>query len=300
MFLFILLIVITAFILGISYFFCTRIIYPHVYSVEYTYQHEVDAGKIREPEFNTLPKQETQIDSPFGYKLRAIYFPQPGSQKTVVMSHGITWSLFGMVKYMDCFYKRGYNVLMYDLRHHGRSGGANTTFGYYEKDDLKSVVDWAFAQLGPHGKVGTFGESLGAATTLQHAAIDPRLSFVSLDCPFADLRRLLIFRMKEDFHLPLPFMVDLASMWCGMLTRGMTVDKVSPIAGIPNIQAPMLFLHGANDTYIPPQHSMDMVKAAQGRAQLYLAPNAGHAEAFWNNQLEYDRIVGEFLARIEG
>lgn len=286
------------FILGIGFFFCTRIIYPHVYTVDYTYQHEVDDGKINDAEYKALPKQEVRIPSPYGYNLFAVYLPQNGAQKTVVMSHGITWSLFGMVKYMNCFYKRGYNVLFYDLRHHGRSGGPNTTFGYYEKHDLKAVVDWAFAQLGPQGKVGTFGESLGAATTLQHAAMDPRLAFVSLDCPFADLRRLLTFRLKEDFHLPLPFLVDLASFWSGILS-GMTINKVSPIAGIANIQAPMLFLHGANDTYIPPEHSMDMVKAANGRAQFYLAPNAGHAEAFWKNQEEYDRVVGEFLASVE-
>lgn len=285
-------------ILALGYFFCTRIIYPKVFSVEYTYQHEVDAGKINEEEFNTRPKQEVKIASPHGYQLHGLYFPQAGSQKTVVLSHGITWSLFGMIKYMNCFYRRGYNVLLYDLRNHGRTPKSNTTFGYYEKHDLKAAVDWAFAQLGPEGKVGTCGESLGAATTLQHAAIDARIAFAALDCPFADLRRLLVFRLKEDFRLPFPWLVDLANLFCQLLA-GFDIRKASPIAGIAKIQAPLLFLHGANDTYIPPQHSIDMAKLAGERATLYLAPNAGHAEAFWNNQEEYDRVVGEFLAKIE-
>jgi pimeloyl-ACP methyl ester carboxylesterase len=283
--------------IGVGYFFCVRLIYPRVYPVEYTYTHEVEEGKIVEADYNAWPKQQFQIASPYGYQLNAIYFPQTGSQKTVVMSHGITWSLFGMVKYMACFYKRGYNVLLYDLRHHGSSGGPNTTFGFYEKHDLKVVVDWAFAQLGPDGKVGTFGESLGGATTLQEAAMDPRLTFVAVDCPYADLRRLLVTRLKKDFHLPLPFLIDIASWWCGRLS-GMTIGKVSPIAGIPNIQVPMLFLHGANDAYIPPEHSVDMARAGGERATLYLAPNAGHAQAYWNNREEYDFVLGEFLAKI--
>ncbi len=292
------LLILAVLVLAVGFFFCTRIIYPKVYPVQYTYTHEVDEGKIVEADFNAWPKEQFQVDSPFGYKLNAMYFPVAGSHKTVVMSHGITWSLYGMVKYMGCFYKRGYNVLLYDLRHHGRSGGPNTTFGFYEKHDLKVMVDWAFAKLGPGGKVGTFGESLGAATTLQEAALDSRLSFIAVDCPYADLRRLLLTRLKEDFHLPLPFLIDLASWWSRLLS-GMTVDKVSPIAGIPAIQAPLLFLHGAEDTFIPPEHSIDMAKLAGERATLYLAPNAGHAQAYWNNREEYDFVVGEFLAKID-
>jgi len=288
-----------ALILGAGYYFCTRIIYPRVYEVGFSYQHEVEEGKIVESEFNARPKEKILIRSPYGYDLHGYYFPQAGSRKTVVMSHGITWSMYGMVKYMNCFYRRGYNILLYDLRNHGHNRRINTTFGVYEKFDLKAVVDWALDRLGAGGRVGTFGESLGAATTLQHAAIDQRIAFAVLDCPFADLRRLLLYRLREDYHLHLPVLIDLANLWCRLIAK-VDIDQASPIAGIPQIQAPMLFLHGANDRYIPPQHSIDMVQAAGERAALYLAPNAGHAQAFWNNREEYERVVGEFLQKIEG
>jgi fermentation-respiration switch protein FrsA (DUF1100 family) len=248
-----------------------------------------------EVEYNAWPKQEVKICSPYGYDLFGLYFPLEGAQKTVVIVHGITYTLYGSVKYMPIFRQRGFNVLIYDHRYHGRSGGSNCTFGYYEKHDLKAVIDWALAQLGPAGQVGTHGESFGATIALQHVAIDPRLAFVIADCPFSDLTEQLTYRLKVEYHLP-PFpLLSLANLFSRLLT-GMAFNQVSPLRGLPNVTTPILFAHGQDDDYIPPQMSQALFAAKrQGIRQLYLAPNAKHAEAFWNNRVEYDQKVGEFL-----
>jgi uncharacterized protein len=201
-----------------------------------------------------------------------------------------------MIKYGGMFYRRGWNLLVYDLRNHGRSGGNNTTFGYYEKHDLKAVVDWACDRLGPGGVVGTMGESLGAATTLQHAAIDRRIAFAISDCSFSSLGELLAYRLKVEYHLPRFPLLNAAEFFIRLLTGGLTFDKASPISVIPGIETPIFFVHGKSDAYIPPEMSVNMYEAKQkGYRKLYLAPNADHAEAYWKNQSEYDQQVGSFL-----
>jgi uncharacterized protein len=281
-----------------GYFFTRIAVYPKVIPYDETRRREIEGGKFTAQEFDAWPCEEHRIRSPFGYDLHAQYYPIVGSQKTVVIVHGITWSLFGSVKYMPIFRKRGFNVLIFDNRFHGLSGGRNCTFGFYEKHDLKAVVNWAVARLGTGGIVGTHGESLGAATVLQHAGIDARLSFVIADCPYSDLTPLFAYRLKMDYHLPSIPLLNVASMVCDLLT-GMKFSDVRPIEVVRNVKTPILFCHGQQDDYIPPSMSVDMHTAKRnGISRLYLAPNAKHAEAYWHNQAEYDQKVGEFLAEI--
>ncbi len=61
----------------------------------------------------------------------------------------------------------------------------------------------------------------------------------------------------------------------------------------------MFFTHGLNDRYILPQMSVDLYNAkSNGIRKLYLAPNAGHAEALWKNPVEYDEKLEEFLNEV--
>lgn len=280
---------------AVGIYFSNVAIYPRRKSVQQTYDMEVEPGKIVPAEFEALPREEVHIRSPYGYDLYGLYFPLPGARKTVIICHGITYTLYGSVKYMGMFRRRGYNVLLYDHRYHGRSGGPNCSFGYYEKHDLKAVVDWVLARVGADSLVGTHGESMGAAIALQHAALDPRLAFVVADCPFASAEEQFAYRLRVEYHLPAFPLIPLASL-ITKLRAGWWFHEVSPLRVIEQVQTPVLFAHGQDDDYIPPQASERMYDRKPGLKRLYLAPHARHAEAYWNNQEEYDRQVGEFLA----
>ena len=294
----VLLLVVQLVLLAISYYFARLVIFPKVTPFAETQRLALEWGWVTEEKYTPWPKEEFTIRSPYGYDLSAIYHPVPGSRKTVVLTHGITFSRYGMVKYASMFYERGWNVLLYDIRHHGQSGGPNTTFGHFEKYDLKAVVDWAFDRLGPGGIVGTVGESLGAATTLQHAAIDPRIAFAIADCSYSSLFAQLAYRARVEYRLPAFPLVYLAALWVWIMS-GMRMSKVAPVKDLPNIETPIFFVHGKEDTYIPPKMSIDMYRAkTKGVRKLYLAPDANHAESVVKNPLEYDQKVGEFLQEI--
>lgn len=135
---------------------------------------------------------------------------------------------------------------------------------------------------------------MGAAIILQHAAIDKRVFFCVSDCSFSSLHELLKIRLKEDYHLP-PFpMMNITDFFIALRT-GMSLKKVSPIRDIAALDTPVFFVHGKNDSYIPPSMSEELYRAKKGAKKLYIAPNARHVESYWKNRDEYERLVGEFL-----
>lgn len=261
------------------------------------YKSECDLGRIDKRLYETLPSEEVWIESPFGYKLCGRFHAIEGSTKTVIIVHGVTSSLFGSIKYLNMFYKRGYNVLIYDHCRHGRSGGTATTYGFNEKYDLQAWVDWVQARFGRDAEIGIHGESMGAATALQFSALDSRAAWFVLDCPYSDLYALLRYRLKIEFGLPsFPFM-GLTSFFVWLRTR-VAFHHVSPLRDVRQVTTPMFFITGMDDLYIPPEMTEELYEAKQGYKKLYMAPNADHAEAFANNKEEYDKLVGEFLQEV--
>lgn len=282
-------------IMGIH--FSDLIIHPKTYSFEETYKYEIETGKIKENEFLQADKEEVYIRSPFGYKLFGMYFPVKDSKKAVIICHGLTWTLCGSLKYVRMFLRRGFNVLVCDHRNHGKSGGRNTTFGYYEKYDIKAWTSWLYKRLGPDCRIGTMGESLGAATVLQNAAIDSRLSFCIADCPYSDLAGLFKMHLRKSFHIPsFPFL-NIASFFT-KLRIGVSFKDISPVRDIDKIKIPVFFIHANDDECIPKEMSIEMYNAKKGFKKLYIAPNARHVESYWKNREQYELLVEEFLEEI--
>ena len=277
-----------------GFYFSIVVTQPKTFSVDETYQFEVEKGKIIKEELENYEKEEIVIHSQFDYPLYGEYYPQQNAKRTIIIIHGITYTAYGSVKYMQIFRKQGFNILLVDLRNHGRSGGKNTSFGYYEKYDIKTWADWLFEKHKSIELLGVHGESMGAAIALQYAAIDLRCGFVIADCPFCDAKELFSYRLRQEYHLPGLFLIPAANA-ISWLRTGFSFGSASPIRDLQDIQQPILFIHGENDRYIPKEMSLALYNKKSGAKMLFLAPNAGHAESYWNNRELYEQKIDQFL-----
>lgn len=279
--------------------FSNRVLHIKVWDHDRIEKFELDTGVLDLDYLGGLPREDFTIASPYGYTLEGWFIPaEEETDRVVILVHGVTRSRMTSIKYVNLFRKRGFNVLVYDHRRHGRSGGRTTTYGYYEKYDLKACVDWVMERLGPVAKIGIHGESMGAATALQHAGIDDRAMFYIADCPYSDFAEQLKYRLKVEYRiLPAFPLIPLVGLLC-RIRSGFSPRQASPIRHIAKVEKPVLFVHGENDLYIPKEMTEDLYRLKPGAKQLYLAPGADHAEALMKNPDDYDRIVGVFLQDI--
>jgi uncharacterized protein len=283
------------FVFSLGIYFTNRLMYMKKKDEQFILNREKEAGRFNPEEFASLPKREVTIGSPFGYPIKALLVEPHPSNCYVIISHGVTETKINSIKYMNLFLKRGFNAIIYDHRRHGESGGKTTSFGHYEKFDLKAVIDWLKKEKGPDLKLGIHGESMGAATMLLYAGmLEDGADFYIADCPFSDLKAQLSYQLKKDFKMVPSLLIPIADLILRFRDK-YSIQHVSPISVIENIKHPILFIHSENDDFILPSMTHDLYELKKGPKMLYIAAKGRHAQSFNENPEDYERVIDEFL-----
>lgn len=189
---------------------------------------------------------------------------------TLIYLHGVADNRASGAGVIGRFQKRGFDVVAYDSRAHGESGGDACTYGYYEKEDLRRVLD----TVRP-GPIILVGSSLGAAVALQLAAIDNRvMAVIAAEC-FSDLRTVVKERAPFFFT---PGVIGRAIQLAEQQGQ-FQIDIVSPAAAARTIMVPALIIHGEADLDTPPDHSRRVFASLAGPKQLILVHGARHNES---------------------
>lgn len=186
---------------------------------------------------------------------------------TLVYLHGISDSRRGSAGVLTRFRKRGFDVIAFDSRAHGASGGKFCSYGVREKEDLRKVIDTAAP-----GPVVLIGSSLGGAVALQEAAIDPRVVAVVAAEAFSDLRTVATVRSPSI----LPANRIEAAFRVAEKTAGFRISDADTVRAAASPRIPVLVIHGAADRDTPPDHARRIHDALQGPKRLILVPGATH------------------------
>jgi uncharacterized protein len=196
---------------------------------------------------------------------------------TLILVHGIADNRASWRIAIGRLTRERFDVIAYDSRAHGESGGSVCSYGFLEKRDLHRVLDVLDGR-----PIVLIGASLGAAIALQAAAGEPRIAGVVAAETFSDLRTVAVERA--------PFFLTTATIRKAFAIAeaqgGFPVDAVSPVRDAPRITAPVLLIHGAADVDTPLDHSRRVFAALGGPKRLLIVDGAGHnhslsGEATW-------------------
>ena len=137
---------------------------------------------------------------------------------------------------------------------------------------------------------------MGAATTIQVAARDPRIEVLVLDSPFATMGGVVAANLSLH-RLPARLLVPLANL-ANRVGYGYSYDDVRPVDVIHTIPPrPMLILHGRDDRIIPYDHAVQLVAAAGQENVEFISFPTDHCGGYFHDRPGYIRLVAEFLNR---
>lgn len=273
-----------------------RMMYMKKKDDQFILERETKAKRFDQNWYASVPMDDQWIESPNGYSIKAVFLKPLETNNFVVICHGVTENKINSIKYARLFERLGFNSVIYDARRHGDSGGKTTSFGFYEKIDLKAVVDAIREHINDENAViGIHGESMGAATTLLYAgSLKDEADFYVVDCPFSDFTEQLLYLMKKETPLRTSLAIKLADFFL-KFRDGYSIRSVSPKEAVQHIEKPVLFIHSLEDDFILPDMTKELYELKNGPKQLKLFDKGPHAQSFNQNAKEYEKVVTDFL-----
>ncbi len=163
---------------------------------------------------------------------------------------------------------KGFDVVLIDLRAHGRSEGKYITYGAKEKLDVKAVVDALAGEGLIHTPIYAFGVEHGGSTAIQYAAIDPRCKGVMAMTAFTDIRPVARARLRL---LP-PEKFQAALERAGKIADFDPADASARKAATKLENTPLLLVYGIFDLTVPSAHGIMIYNAAAGPKRLIDKP----------------------------
>ncbi len=232
-----------------------------------------------------------------GIPLRGWWMPVPASDRAVIIVHGRNSSRSAsngdLTRQAAGLVKAGYNVLSFDLRAHGESGGDRYSLGPLERRDVLAAVAYVRARGIPAGHIGLLCHSMGAAICLLTAPEAADVSAVIADSAYARLTELLEVEFPKQGGLPTFFIPGV--MFMDNALYGIDLTKAAPIDVVAKIRPrPIFFIHSESDAYVPPENSRRLWGASgEGPEMLWIVAGPEHNEMFKAYPEEYlQRVVG--------
>lgn len=219
------------------------------------------------------------------------------SNKWVIAVHGYTSQGTYMASYAQNFYDMGYNIIIPDLRGHGKSEGTYIGMGWDERFDIIDLINYINDNF-KDSQIVLFGVSMGAATVMSTSGekLPSNVKAIIEDCGYTSTWSQFAYQLKALFKLPSVPMMHTASIIC-KLRSGYFISEASPIKQIKNSITPTLFIHGDKDSFVPFFMLDELYNASPVEKEKLIIPGAKHARASYVNPKLYWETVENFLEK---
>lgn len=303
-FLIILIILVLALYVGISWFFSSLVINLNSGDTE---ARTARMAEIQSPTAQTV-NDWVSVPDTFSLQttdnktIRGWYFKADSADCAVIMAHGHNSYRVEMIKYMYLFEDCGCDIAMYDHRGHNISDEAYATFGIKESEDLLAVTDWVQQEKGYTDKqMGWLGISWGGATVLQAGADEREMAFIISDAPFQDWYAAVMERAIRMYGSWVKAFVPLIKLIIDN-SAGVDYDDASALNNASKITEPVFLIHSEADSATASWQSVNISKELNPSSSVFHHTDWGndHADDIKNNPEDYKVLVDQFMDQYVG
>lgn len=258
---------------------------------EYNDENLNDAQKWLEEKSNYSGKYIESYDK---LQLHS-YVVTQNSNKWAIVVHGYGGSGKLMSDKSKYFYDMGYNVLIPDLRGHGKSEGDYIGMGWKDRLDIISWINFIIKE-NPNAEIVLHGTSMGAATVLMTSGenLPSNVKAIVADCAYTSAWDEFSYQLETYLKVPSYYILNVTNM-VTKLKAGYSLKEASALESVKKATVPILFIHGDKDKFVP-YSMMDKLYDATNSPKEKLTIEGGeHANSDLVSPFLYWLTVEDFL-----
>ncbi|WP_436517470.1 alpha/beta hydrolase [Ekhidna sp. To15] len=215
-----------------------------------------------------------------------------------IFAHGWARSWQNMLKYYPIVEECGCDVIMYDHRAHGDSGGKFPTGGIKESEDLISVTEWAAQNKQfEWNQIAWVGSSWGAGAALMAGADDRNPAFIFADSPYQDWHTAIFERAIEDYGSWINGIAPAVMYWVN-IRADIDYAQASPIKATKDISEPVFLIHSKADPQTNSQQSVNIAENLNSSSEFHHTDWGNiHVMDVISNKAEVKEMLSSFIMK---
>jgi pimeloyl-ACP methyl ester carboxylesterase len=245
------------------------------------------------------PHGKHNLDFWISPETNAALRPEPSDRHaTIFVLHGYLMNKETMVGWAFFLAQAGYRVVLVNLRGHGQSTGDTVSFGRFETEDFRQLLDYLQAHGLCDETVGVIGYSYGADLALHWAAHDSRVRAVVAIAPYNHPED-AIERLARELGVHLSHHTVEKALAIASARMNIKWADWSGETAIRQVRVPVLLVGGGKDTIARPDDIATLHAAAAGESKVIEIPMADHSTIeFWFHELGVP-VLGWFQEKLQ-
>lgn len=233
---------------------------------------------------------------------RKSLFPRPAGQRNCLLYlHTHQGCRIEGTYLVDLMVNYESSLAVIDFAGAGMSGGEYTSFGWYESEQVNSVVNFLSSRLG-FESIGIWGKSMGGAAAILYYSQfrSPLVKFLVVDSSFDKAKHAILNIASSHSKAP-TFAIKAFLMFVASTVKSKAkfdIYKVRPIDHVANITVPCIFVIGQEDEVVKTTEFFNLhAKCGAPYKKLFVAKGDHTANRLDDDDFRHEMIdfIGHFF-----